>query len=131
MLPAWFAAPGASQSMYMQFRRWLATGCLAVLTLPGAALAQDSPPPTPVAPLAAGAPDSLLPIRSACSNVLPSPAAQPPDRSASVLLFVELCFGKQGGTPILPGETYSYYIHSIPLVSLPSKGTWTPYTSAV
>ena len=118
----------------MQFRRWLAIGGLAglaVLALPAAALAQDPPASPPVAPLAAGASDALPPVRSACNNVLPAPLAQPPDQSATVLLQVELCFGKQGGTPILPGETYSYYIHSIPLVSLPSKASWTPYTPAV
>src|SRR5215204_4908637 len=117
--------------MYKQLRRWLATGCLAVLALPAAALAQDLPASPEVASLSAGATDALPPIRSACSNALPPPAAQPPERSAAVLLFVELCFGKQGGTPILPGETYSYYIHAIPLVSLPSRGSWTPYTAAV
>ena len=48
------------------------------------------------------------------------PQAQPPERSAPVLLFVELCFGKQGGTPLLPGETYRYYIQVMPLVSMPA-----------
>jgi outer membrane protein insertion porin family len=129
--------------MYMQLRRWLAIGCLAAIGLPAVAAAQDVPAPAPdavqapvapVLPVAApalGAQDALSPIRSACGNALPSPAAQPPDRSAAVLLFIELCFGKQGGTPILPAETYSYYIQAIPLVSLPSRGTWTPYTPAV
>jgi outer membrane protein insertion porin family len=115
--------------MFMQFRRWLATGALLALGLPAIAAAQD--PPAPGASLTAATPAALPPITSACSNALPAPSAQPPDRSAPVLLFVELCFGKQGGTPLLPGETYQYYIQVIPLVSLPSKATWTPYTNGV
>ena len=124
----------------MQVRRWLALGCLITLGLPAIVSAQDAAPPPVAPPLVAppaaapvppGAPGDLRPIASVCGNPLPAPLAQPPDRSAPVLLFVELCFGKQGGTPLLPGETYQYYIQTMPLVSMPSKGSWTPYTNAV
>jgi len=104
--------------MYMQFRRLLAMSAWLAVGLPALAMAQAPPA-------------ALPPYASACGNALPAPAAQPPDGSAPVVTSFELCFGRQGGTPILPSDTYVYYIRILPFVSKPSEGAWIPYTEAV
>jgi hypothetical protein len=73
---------------------------------------------------------TLPAITSACKNALPPPAAEPPAGSSPVVLFVELCFVTAPG-PRLPGETYVRHLRLLPLVSLPSRGRWTPFTTAV
>lgn len=73
---------------------------------------------------------ALPAVTSACKNSLPPPAAEPPAGSSPVVLFVELCFEKST-TVRIPGETYSSHIRLIPAVSLPSRGRWTPFTTAV
>lgn len=73
---------------------------------------------------------TLPAITSACKNALPPPAAEPPAGSSPVVLFVELCF-VTGPAPHFPGETYARHLRSISLVSLPSRGRWTPFTTAV
>ena len=82
------------------------------------------------APQATPVTQALPAVTSACKNSLPSPVAEPQAGSSPVVLFVELCFEK--GMPVrIPGETYSRHIRLIPTVSLPSRGRWTPFTTAV
>jgi len=127
-------APGTKHYMYMQFCRRLAIAALVAVGLPAVASGQDAPaPPAAAVATQATSPgvDLFTPIQSACGQNQAPPAAQPPEGSAPVVLAFELCFGKQGGTPVVPVDTYVFYIRILPLISKPSAGTWIPYTEAV
>src|SRR6187397_235459 len=114
--------------MYMQFCRRLAIAALVAAGLPAVAAGQDAPAPAAATQATSLGVDLLEPIQSACAQNQPAPAAQPPAGSAPVVLAFELCFGKQGGTPVVPVDTYVFYIRLLPLISKPSAGTWIPYT---
>ena len=120
----------------MQFRRRLAIGCAGCagrLCLPlaaGAGRAQRrvAPPRPPRAPERPSCRFEAPAVRSRCA-----PAAQPPGRlSRRCCSSFELCFGKQGGTPFVPVDTYRL-LHpaSCRSSASPRQGTWIPYTDAV
>jgi outer membrane protein insertion porin family len=121
--------------MYMQScRRLVLSALLASGVWPVAALAQDVPPPPSEAAAPVSAPDSqppasLPPYRSVCGNDLGAPLGQPPAGTPTPMLAMEYCFA--GGEPLLPSETYGYYVRTNTLLSAPSKGVWLPYNAAV
>jgi outer membrane protein insertion porin family len=113
-------------------RRLVLSVLLAFGLWPAAARAQDVPPPpsdAAAAPAASQPAASLPPYRSVCSNDLGAPLGQPPAGTAPVMLAMEFCFA--GGDPLLPTETYQYYVRTNTLLSAPSKGVWLPYNAAV
>jgi outer membrane protein insertion porin family len=111
--------------MYKQYCQRLAATALLALGLPALAAGQDTP-----APQAAGD-TPLLAIPSRCGQIYPAPAAEPPNGTTPVVLAFEVCFGKEGQAPVIPIETYIYYIRVQGLISAPSRGNWVPYTDAV
>jgi outer membrane protein insertion porin family len=120
--------------MYKQYCQRLAIAALLAVGLPAAAHGQNPPAP-PASPPAGQAQEpaaaGLPPYKSQCGNFLGSPAAQPPTGSGAVMLAMEVCFDKQPNGPVVPVDTYTYYIQVRPLMSAPSAGKWIPYTTAV
>ncbi len=131
--------------MYKKFGQRLAVTALLAVGLPAGVAAQDPPaatqnppvaPPSSTAPAAAAVPDqgpvALAPYQSKCGNPLPAPAAEPPAGSMPVMVFLEVCFGREPDTgSVVPQETYQYYIQARSFISAPSAGKWVPYTAAV
>src|SRR6266508_1382901 len=76
---------------------------------------------TPAGQAAAAA----LPSIPFCGQQTPAPRAEPPAGSAPVVLAFGPCFEAQGGTSVVEGQTYLYYIQL--KASLPSQGKWVPY----
>jgi len=98
-------------------KRFHVYAALACLGLASAVEAQQ-----PAAP--AGPP---LPAVTVCGQSR-TPLAQPPAGSGPVVLYVAPCFEAQGGVPLVDFDTYLYYMQASRKVSLPSQGTWVPYT---
>jgi outer membrane protein insertion porin family len=133
--------------MYKKFGQRLAVTALLAAGLPAAAAGQNAPAaaqnppaatqdPAAAPPPAAAAPDqepaALGRYQSRCGNDLPAPAAEPPAGSMPVMLFLEVCFGKDpGASSVVPSETYQYYIQVTRFISAPSAGKWIPYTAAI
>lgn len=88
-------------------------------------LQQATPPPQPQVPLATSLQQPAPNPTSICGHEIGPPANLPPANSPPVVYLIVPCFAKQGGTPVVEGQTYSYYIQLPP--SLPSKNQWTPY----
>jgi outer membrane protein insertion porin family len=63
-----------------------------------------------------------------CGLPVATPAQSPPAGSEPMVLAMVLCFGAQGGTPMIEPETYLYYIRF--RASEPSRGHWVPYDTA-
>ena len=83
------------------------------------ARAQDAAPPAQAVPGS---------IRF-CGQDVPPPPSLPPAGSGPVVYQIALCFDAQGGTSVIDGETYLYYIQLKP--SQPAlTGKWTPYDEA-
>ena len=62
--------------------------------------------------------------RSAAQQA-PPPLAQPPAGSGPVVLAINTCFDRQGGTSLIEPQTYVYYIKT--KHSTPSQALWVPY----
>jgi len=62
---------------------------------------------------------------SVCGMLIPAPANLPPAGSPPVVFLLVPCFAKQGGSSVVEGETYRYYIQTP--VSRPSENKWVPY----
>jgi len=71
----------------------------------------------------AGVP-GMQPI-SVCGIQAAPPLAQPPAGSGPVVLAINTCFDKQGGTSLIEPQTYVYYIKT--KYSTPSQALWVPY----
>ena len=82
--------------------------------LPASVAAQQAP---------AGVP-GMQPI-SVCGLQAAPPLAQPPAGSGPVVLAINTCFDKQGGTSLIEPQTYVYYIKT--KSSTPSQALWIPY----
>ncbi len=63
-----------------------------------------------------------------CGLPVATPAQSPPAGGEPMVLAMVLCFGAQGGTPMIEPETYLYYIRF--RASEPSRGHWVPYDTA-
>ena len=93
--------------------------------------APATPPQTKAAPPAAGAEQPLTLPANVCGLEVPAPAAAPPAGTPPVMYSNLLCFEKQGGVPVIEGETYLYYIELKNHVSVPSANKWIPYTDEI
>src|SRR5215831_8158681 len=65
-----------------------------------------------------------LPVATVCGQQA-RPAAQPPEGSGPVVLYVAPCFEAQGGQSVIESQTYLYYIQLKP--SAPSQAKWVAY----
>ncbi|MEO6213221.1 MAG: BamA/TamA family outer membrane protein [Vicinamibacterales bacterium] len=90
---------------------------------------QVTPPPAGAALQSTEQPLTLP--ATVCGLEVPAPAAPPPAGTPTVMYINLLCFEKQGGVPVIEGETYLYYIELKNNVSVPSAGRWVPYTDDV
>jgi outer membrane protein insertion porin family len=72
-------------------------------------------------------PQAPLPTVTVCGTAA-TPAAQPPEGSDPVVLFIAPCFEAQGNQSVIELQTYLYYIQL--KSSLPSQGTWVTYDSS-
>jgi hypothetical protein len=65
-----------------------------------------------------------------CNQPFPPPLADPPANSGPVIFLIAPCFAAQGSTPLVPLQTYIYYMQITQRPSRPSQGIWTPYDAA-
>jgi outer membrane protein insertion porin family len=65
-----------------------------------------------------------LPEATVCGQH-PRPAAQPPEGTGPVVLYIAPCFEAQGNASVVESQTYVYYIQL--KASAPSQGVWVPY----
>src|SRR5436190_13086136 len=92
--------------------------------------APAAPPAAQAAPAAPAEQPLTLPA-NVCGLEVPAPAAAPPAGTPPVMYINLLCFEKQGGVPVIEGETYLYYIELKNHVSVPSANKWVPYTDEI
>ena len=85
--------------------------------------ASQAKPPDQAPPQQATPPD--VNPTSVCGQPIPLPKKLPPPGSPPVVYLIVPCFAKQGGTPVVEGSTYTYYIQ-LPY-SEPSKDKWAPW----
>ncbi|MEO5895317.1 MAG: BamA/TamA family outer membrane protein [Vicinamibacterales bacterium] len=119
--------------------RFLFSFIVAALAANGAsaAVAGQAPAPQAQAPAVqapAAAPSAEPPLTlpaNVCGLEVPAPAAAPPAGTPPVMYINLLCFEKQGGVPVIEGETYLYYIELKNYVSVPSTNKWVPYTDEI
>jgi outer membrane protein insertion porin family len=105
---------------------------------PAATATQRPSPQVPALPepqaagLQASAPPGLIQLpATVCGLQVPAPLNAPPAGTAPVMYINLLCFERQGGTPVIDGETYLYYIELKNHVSVPSQNRWVPYSDEI
>jgi outer membrane protein insertion porin family len=109
--------------------RFFLSFIVAALAVTGVARAQTPAPASPGAPPPSGQPLTLP--ANVCGLEVPAPVNLPPAGTPPVMYINLLCFEKQGGVPVIEGETYLYYIELKNHVSVPSANRWVPYTDEI
>ncbi len=66
-----------------------------------------------------------------CGLTVPAPTSAPPAGSAPIFYTVLLCFGRQGGSPVVEANTYLYWMEAAKRVSRPSENRWVPYDESI
>jgi outer membrane protein insertion porin family len=108
----------------MMSRTGFAVAATVLLAGTHARAQQGTPPPAVQGSPAPAQAPAQLPFATVCGQQV-RPAAQPPDASGPVILYIAPCFEAQGGTSVIEPQTYLYYIQL--KASAPSQGKWVPY----
>jgi outer membrane protein insertion porin family len=97
-----------------------------VVAVAAAAAPSAAQPQAPQNPAVEAGAAGVLPLPAVvCGQQVPAPASPPPAGSNTIFYGYMLCFEKQGGTPVIDAQTYTYYIQARPSSSRENR--WIPY----